>query len=173
MSISKSSISLLRVAVLFLASGLPAMAQSTTATLVGTIYDQTAAVMPNVKVTAVQQATGQQRSAITNEEGAFVLRSLPIGEYLVTAEIAGFKKEEFNNIVLQIDQTLRLDFNLKPGQVGETVTVQATASLLSVSSDVGSIVDNTRIVELPLNRREFLQLAELEPGVVPPPPGTG
>ncbi len=169
---AKFSKSLCRVVLFLLASGLSAFAQSTTATLEGTIYDPTNAVMPNVKVTAVQPATGQQRSAVTNEEGAFILRSLPIGEYAVTAEMAGFKKEEMTNIVLQIDQTVRIDFNLKPGQVGETITVQASAPLLSVSSDVGSVVDNQRIIELPMNRREFLQLAELEPGVVPPPPGT-
>src|SRR5262249_31572109 len=88
------------------------------------------------------------------------------------AELQGFRKEEVTNLVLQIDQTARLDFHLKAGQVSDTVTVIASAPLLSASSDVGSVVDNKRVVELPMNRREFLQLAELEPGVVPPPPDT-
>ncbi|MEO7651741.1 MAG: carboxypeptidase-like regulatory domain-containing protein, partial [Bryobacteraceae bacterium] len=172
MNLAARSRGLFPVALLAFATALNLAAQSTTATVVGTIYDQTGAVMPNVKVTAVQQDTGQQRSTTTNGEGAFVLRSLPIGQYHLTAELAGFKKEEMTNIVLQIDQTAQLDFNMKPGQVGESVTVQATAPLLSVTSDVGAVVDNKRIVELPMNRREFLQLAELEPGVVPPPPDT-
>src|SRR4051812_42241392 len=108
-----------RVFFLSFASALSLLAQSTTATLVGTIYDQTAAVMPKVKITALHHETGQRRTAFSNDEGAFVLPSLPIGQYQVTAELAGFKKEEITNVVLQIDQTARIDFNLKPGQVGE------------------------------------------------------
>ena len=147
--------------------------QTTTANIVGTVLDSTGSMMAGVKVTVVQLDTGRERVATTDSDGTYSIRALPIGRHTLTAESPGFKKEEVRDIVLQIDQTLRIDLQLSPGQVNETVTVAASAPLLqSVSSDVGAVVENKRIVELPMNRREFLQLAELEPGVVPPPPDT-
>lgn len=158
---------------LFLASLQTGWAQSTTANIVGSISDSSGSVMPGVRVTVTQTDTGRERVTTTDGEGNYSLRSLPIGRYTLTAESAGFKKEQMQDIVLQIDQTLRADLQLSPGQTSETIVVGASAPLLqSVTSDVGAVVENKRIVELPMNRREFLQLAELEPGVVPPPPDT-
>jgi hypothetical protein len=157
---------------LFLAA-VPALAQITAGNITGTVFDPTGAIIPGVKITAIHLETARERTALSDESGAYSLRALPIGQYKVIAESPGFKKEEVSGIILQIDQTARVDFRLTTGQLTETVQVEATAPLLSASSsDVGAVVDNKRIVELPMNRREFLQLAELEPGVVPPPPET-
>lgn len=163
----------LRLYFLFLAGIQTGWAQTTTASIVGTVTDASGSIVQGVRVTVVQTDTGRERVITTDADGSYSIRALPIGRYILTAESEGFKKEHVSDIVLQIDQALRADVQLSPGQVSETITVAASAPLLqSVSSDVGAVVENKRIVELPMNRREFLQLAELEPGVVPPPPDT-
>ncbi len=151
----------------------PLYGQTSTATIVGTVSDQTGAVIPGAQVSATHVDTGRVRTTSSNERGDYYIANVAIGRYNVSAELEGFSKQEVSDIVLQLDQTARVNLELRPGQVTEVITVEGTAPLLaSDSSDVGSVIENKQIVELPLNRREFLQLALLQPGVVPPPPGS-
>src|SRR4029450_8884977 len=83
--------------------------QSTTANVVGVVSDATGSVMPGVKVTELQLDTARERTTTTDSDGAYSVRALPIGRHILTAEAPGFKREEVRDIVLQIDQTLRVD----------------------------------------------------------------
>ncbi len=151
----------------------PAYGQVAGATLVGTVNDSSGAALPGVEVTATQTETGFVRTTIANESGDYRIPNLPLGRYSVSAQKQGFKKQEIKDIVLQLDQTARVDLSLQPGAITEVVEVTGAPPLLaSTTSDVGAVIENKQIVELPLNRREFLQLALLGPGVVEPPPGT-
>ena len=151
-----------------------AAAQGTTASIVGTVYDPSLAVVPGVDVTATHVDTGTTRIAVSNEAGRYTLRNLPIGRYTITAELPGFKKAEVTEIVLLLDQTAQIDLHLETGEITEIVTVEGSAEILlnKTTSDVGEVIGNERIVELPLNQREFLQLARLSPGVVQSVPGS-
>jgi outer membrane receptor protein involved in Fe transport len=151
-----------------------AAAQGTTASLVGTVYDPSLAIVPGVDVTATHVDTGTSRMAVSNEAGRYTLRNLPIGRYLVTAELPGFKKAEVTDIILLLDQTAQVDLHLETGEISEIVTVEGSAQVLlnKTTSDVGEVIQNKRIVELPLNQREFLQLARLAPGVIQSAPGS-
>ena len=151
----------------------PLYGQTSTATIVGTVTDQTGAVIPGAEITATHVDTGRVRVTATNERGDYTLTNVAIGRYNVAALLEGFSRQEVSDIVLQLDQTARVNLELRPGEVTEIVTVEGTAPVLaSDTSDVGGVIENTQIVELPLNKREFLQLALLQPGVVPPMPGT-
>lgn len=141
------------------------LAQSITATVSGTAKDQSGAVMPGVQVTATNKDTALTRSVITNERGEYVIPLLPIGNYSVTAELPGFRTEVRENIVLQVDQRLAVNFDLQVGELTERLVVTEAASLVqSETSSVGNVIENKRIVELPLNGREFQNLTLLVPG---------
>ncbi len=158
----------------FLASVSMVMAQGTTASIVGEVYDPSGAIVPGAAVTAVHVDTGTVRTALTNEAGRYAFRNLQTGRYIVSVEVAGFKKAQVSDITLLIDQTASIDLHLQAGEITETVTVEGSVLPLlnTATSDVGEVVENRRIVELPLNQREFLQLARLAPGVAPPVPGS-
>ena len=152
---------------------LPVTAQQTTATLVGTITDVSGAVMPNVVVRATNLSTNAQRDTRTDESGAYTLPFLTAGDYSVTATLPGFQVQKIDKVTLQVQQTARLDFAMKVGEVTETVNVEASAALLQTeTSTVGTVIDSTKIVDLPLNGRNFVQLAQLIPGVNAGTPGS-
>ena len=160
--------------VCFAAGFSTAAAQRTTAGIVGTVYDPSQAIVPGVDVAATHVDTGTTRLAVSNETGRYTLVNLPIGRYAVTAELPGFKKAEVTDIILLIDQTAQIDLYLETGEISEIVTVEGSGQVLlnKTTSDVGEVIQNKRIVELPLNQREFLQLARLAPGVVQSVPGS-
>ncbi|MBI4474529.1 MAG: carboxypeptidase regulatory-like domain-containing protein, partial [Acidobacteria bacterium] len=158
---------------LLLLFSLSAFAQSTTGTIAGTVKDQSGAVLPGVDMTIVNLATNQTRSAITNERGDYTVPQLQIGLYSVTAALPGFKTEVRPRIELQVDQRARIDFTLEVGEMTERVTVIDEAPLVqSTSASLGSVVDNQKIQQLPLNSRDFEKLALLVPGATPPQPGS-
>ena len=97
----------------------------TTATIVGTVTDTSGAVVPSTKITATQKAIGLNRSTTTNQSGNYVLSLLPVGEYDITTEISGFKKNTVSGIVLQVNQDARVDIVLEVGAVTETVNVSS------------------------------------------------
>src|SRR2546425_1186484 len=141
--------------VLMLSTG--AFAQS--ATVSGTARDQSGAVLPGVQVTVTNTGTSLTRSVVTNERGTYVVPQLPIGNYELTAELPGFKTAARSGIVLQVDQRTTVDFEMQVGEVTERLLVTEAAPLVqSETSSVGSVVENKRIVELPLNGREFQNL---------------
>lgn len=132
----------------------------------GEIHDSSGAVIPGVSVTATNTGTNVARSATTNEAGIYSFPALNPGNYTIRAEKQGFKAVTRSNIELQVQQNARLDLELPLGQVSESVEVSASAALLSTeNATVGTVIENKRIVELPLNGRNYLQLVSLAPNV--------
>lgn len=143
-------------------------AQTPTGTITGTVRDETGAVIPGATVTVMNVRTSSTRTASTDAAGSYQIPLLPPGEYQVSVEMMGFKKEVRTGIVLQVQQIAVVDFTLRVGQITEEILVTGEVSLVeSKSSSVGSVIDEKRILELPLNGREVLQLNLLVPGVVP------
>ena len=152
---------------------LPCNAQQTTATLLGTITDTSGASVSGVVVKATNLATSFAREGISDASGAYSIRSLPAGAYRVTASRPGFQMQRIDNIVLQVEQSARVDIGLQVGNVSETVNVSASGAVLQTeNATVGTVIDSAKIVDLPLNGRNFIQLAQLIPGVNPGTPGS-
>src|SRR5262245_35002623 len=112
----------------------PAAAQAGTAEIAGTVKDSTDAVLPGVSITLVNQASGQRRQLLTDSDGNYVALLLPVGQYTIRAELAGFNLLVRQGVVLQLGEKVRLDLTLEVGQVTEEVTVEEAAPLLNTSS---------------------------------------
>src|SRR5438132_12363507 len=148
--------------VVWLASISMVAAQSTTAQISGTVKDQSGAVLPGVEITVTQTATGAKRTAVSNETGNYVLASLPLGPYMLEAALPGFKAYVQTGIVLQVDASPTINIVLEVGQVTDQVEVQSNAALVEThSSGLGTVVDNQRVIELPLNGRNVTELVFL------------
>jgi hypothetical protein len=146
------------------------MAQVGGSALAGHVVDQAAAGVPGAVVTLVAPATGLARTTVTDRSGAFAVQGLPPGAYVVRVEVNGFRPLTREGVRLATGETVRLDLRVELGGVTDAVTVRADASLLrSGSSGLGHVVDNRRVVDLPLNGRSFMTLASLVPGVAMPP----
>ncbi len=144
----------------------PVAAQQTTGTITGRVLDAQGAAVPGAAVTALQTATGFTRTVVTDAEGVYRLTALPVGIYDVTTELTGFTTFEQKGIILNVGQTLSIDFGLKVAAVAETITVTGESPLIETSaSSVGGVVDVRRIESLPLNGRQFANLAATIPGV--------
>ena len=157
----------------FLFTCASALAQETTATVAGQVQDSSGAGIAGARVTAHNVGTGLERTVTTNESANYVLPLLPIGTYDISAEKEGFKKIVETGVILQVDQHARVDFKLQVGATSDSVQVTADVPLTQTdSSSVGSVIDNTKVVELPLNGRQFYNLALLVPGVAPPAQGS-
>jgi hypothetical protein len=141
--------------------------QVSTGEIIGTITDASGGAVANAKITASNAATGVSRQTAAGENtGDYIITLLPPGTYTISVEAAGFRKAVQNDVTLQVNQRLRLDVALQVGQVSETVEVNAAPPLLeSQSSSVGSVISQQFVSELPLNGRNFVQLAILTPGV--------
>lgn len=141
--------------------------QTASTQILGLITDSSGAVVPGATVTAKRVETGDVRTATSNETGNFIFPLVDSGAYEVTCAAAGFKTEIRRNVVLELNQKARIDFQLQVGQQAETVDVSSSLPLLKTEdATLGSVVDNKRIIELPLNGRNFAQAATLMPGVV-------
>ena len=139
-------------------------------TVVGTVTDTTGSVVPGVKVTVTDQGTKVARSVNANEQGYFVIPALHPSTYDVTAAAPGFATFSQNNVTLLADQSLTVDFQMKVGQATETVTVETNALQVNTSSStISQVVEEKRIVDLPLNGRNPVTLALLVPGTVQAP----
>ncbi len=146
----------------------PGMAQQST--IQGVVTDATEAVIPGAKITVRNLATGVQLTATTNSVGFYSIPFLAPGAYEVTAESEGFAPQTKQNLRLDVGQVARVDFALELGTVAETIEVAAAAALINTeTTTVGQVIDNKRIVELPLNGRNYLELAQLTVGVGPAP----
>ncbi len=144
-------------------------AQGVRATVVGRVTDDTGAVVPGAKITITNVGTNDSRSVIVNDSGEYAVPQLAPGQYTVTAEYAGFNKVVRSGIVLETGQQARIDIALKVGTVSEEVEVSAAAPLVTTeNAALGNVVDQKKIVELPLNGRDYLQLAFLQPNVFAP-----
>ncbi len=166
---------LLLVAALCCASFLvrPAAAQENTATITGQATDPSGAGTPGAVVSARNVQPGLQRQTVTAETGNYTIPLLPVGTYEISAVKDGFKRNVQTGIVLQVDQRARVDFQLQVGAASESIQVTAEVPLTQTeTSSVGSVIDNQKVAEMPLNGRQFYSLALLVPGVAPPAQGS-
>src|SRR2546425_3845380 len=140
--------------------------QGTQGGLVGTIRDEKGAEIFGAKVRVTNVGTGLQRETTTADNGLYRALALPTGTYEVTAEAQGFATTTVKDIEIGVDQTRTLDLALRVSARAETVTVQANADLTQTeTTKLGEIIDNRKVEDLPLNGRDFAQLARLNPGV--------
>ncbi len=138
-----------------------------TAQISGTARDQSGAVLPGVEVKVTQTETGVTRTAVTNETGSYVLPNLAVGPYRLEAALPGFRTYLQSGIVLQVNASPVINIVLEVGQVAEQVEVQANAALVDTrNSTVGSVIENERVLELPLNGRNVTDLIALAGGTV-------
>ncbi len=163
---------MLRIAVCILSIRALSHAQVTTADLLGTIRDASGAIVGAAEVEATGIATNFKRQTSSDNDGNYVLPNLPIGEYELSVSAKGFKKEMRRGIVLQVQQRARVDIELQPGSVTESISVTAAVPIVNTEDAVfGDVVDNKRVVELPLNGRNFNVLALLTPNIQNGVPG--
>ena len=148
----------------------PAGAQIGGAALTGTVLDQAGSAVPGATLTITAAGTNLSRTTVTREDGTYVVPGLSPGLYAARVELNGFRPLVRDGIGLATGETMRLDLLLEVGSVAEAITVTADAPLLrSETSGLGHVIDNRRIVDLPLNGRSFITLATLAPGVAVPP----
>jgi hypothetical protein len=155
------------VAVLLTAAllGLPLLGQ-TFGDISGEVRDSSGAVIAGARVSITNTGTGATRENVSNESGLYSFPSLAPGTYNLRAEKQGFKSASVASFQLQVQQSARIDLEMQVGQVSETIEVSASAAVLSTeNATVGTVIENKRIVELPLNGRNYLQLVSLAPNV--------
>ena len=144
----------------------PCVSQVASAELSGTVFDVSGSVVPGGKVTATNLATNVSRIAESGKDGSYVLTQLPPGDYTLSVEAPGFRKLVQSGITLQINQQARVDLSLQLGQLADTVEITGQPPLLEAeSSSLGTVVNEQLVNQLPLNGRNFIQLATLSPGV--------
>jgi outer membrane receptor protein involved in Fe transport len=155
-------------AILLFSAAPGALPQNAGGRIVGTIVDQNGASIPNAKVTIVNDATQVHYDTKTNNDGYFQALDLPIGSYDITIGADRFRSLTYKSQTLQINQVLRLDSKLDIGAVAEVVEVKDQADVIeTVNPTVGASVTGRTLTDMPLNGRNVLQLALLQPGVTP------
>lgn len=144
---------------------LTAAAQETTGTITGVTTDSTGGVLPGVTVTLKSVNTGAVRSVVTNEAGIYIASGLSVGTYEVTFELQGFQSATQRNITLHVNDRLQIDSRMNVGGVAESVIVSAASPLIQPIAALQTTMGTQQVQELPLNNRNFVQLATLAPGV--------
>jgi len=130
--------------------------------ITGEVKDPSGALVPNATITATNTATNVARTTQTNSAGLYVFPDLIPGPYQVRAATAGFQTAVTSNIELQVQQTARVDFALSVGQATQTVDVSANAALLATeNATVGTVIEEQRIMDLPLNGRSYFSMVAL------------
>lgn len=159
-----------RVLLVFCAAVLAAssaFAQYGRGVILGAVSDATGAVLPNMKVTALNTATNESREVTTDSNGNFQFNAMPSGFYNVSASGASFKTSTADKLELRVNSQLRVDIVMQLGGVSEKVQVEATAPQLQTNTAVmGTVIDARTMIELPLNSRNFFDLAALTPGSI-------
>jgi hypothetical protein len=157
-----------------LCASLTAEAQVASGKIVGTVKDTSGAIISAATITVVESQTNAERKTSTNSQGDYVVTELKPGTYTVKAEQKGFKTALEASFKLDINQVVRVDFSLVIGSIEQQVEVTSAAPLIeSETSSLGQVIDESRVHELPLNGRNFIQLAYLSPGVNIGPASTG
>jgi outer membrane receptor protein involved in Fe transport len=147
-------------------------AQQTAGIISGVVKDETGGVLPGVSLTARNTGTEATRTVISDDEGRYRLPQLVPGDYELQAELAGFQTAVLQGITLSMAQEAVVSVTLRVGEISEQVVVSAEISLIeTTTANVGALVDNQTIRDLPLNGRDFMQLAALQEGVVTPMSG--
>lgn len=156
------------LSLLFLLAPASLLAQLNTATLHGIVTDPTGSAIPAAQITITNTDTGVARTTVTDSVGDYTVPSLQPGNYSVSAVREGFEKIQRSNVSLQVGQSAALNLTLQVGNTSQTVTVTSTAlALETTDTSLGSVMSEKQVQDLPLNGRQFSQLLELAPGVVP------
>jgi outer membrane receptor protein involved in Fe transport len=143
-----------------------ASALAQTGAVTGTAKDQSGAVLPGVSISVTNTGTNAARAGLTDERGDYTVRLLPVGMYKITAELPGFRTGVAENIKVDVNDNIRIDFSLQVGNVTEQLVVTEASPLVqSETSSVGKVIDGQKIAELPLNGRHFESLINMVPGV--------
>ena len=143
----------------------PVLHGQATGSISGTVSDPTGAVVSGAKITVTAEAIGLNRESKTDETGHYLIPLLPVAHYTVRVELQGFQAAEAKDIRLQVDERRELDFNLAPASVREAVEVTATeVAVETTTPTLGQVINSQQVAELPLNGRDFVQLATLTPG---------
>jgi len=141
-------------------------AQSTGGRILGRVADPTGAVLAQVSVTATNEATGVSRNTQTNDNGDYVFPEVPVGTYTLNFDLTGFKKSVRHGVTLEINQVITLNMVMEIGEAKEVVEVTSEAPLVdTTSTQLGAVVNNRSVNELPLNERDTYQFLQLQPGV--------
>src|SRR5580658_1194729 len=150
-----------------------AWAQKDTGAIAGTVKDPSGAVVAGAKVRVTDVDRGTEIDAVTNQVGEYTVSPLKVGRYKVTVEKAGFKTVVAGPVTVEVQEHPAVNVTLQVGQAGETVTVTTQSPQLETeTSDLGQVISGDRAVTLPLNGRNYAQLALLGAGVVPSEPGS-
>jgi Carboxypeptidase regulatory-like domain len=145
----------------------PAWAQTANEKIQGTVTDPSGAAAPGVKVVATNTGTNLTYEATTNADGGYLLLNLPVGTYILKATGSGFRTMTSTSINLSVDQVYVWNIKMELGQVSETVTVEAGAvQVQTVNTQLGTVINGSTIVDMPLNGRNWTQLQQLQPGVM-------
>ncbi|MGZ8866930.1 MAG: outer membrane beta-barrel protein, partial [Thermoanaerobaculia bacterium] len=172
MTRSSRTSSLLPVSLLLIVLFAPAVLAQSTARIEGIVTDNTGAPLPGATVTALHVETNQSRVAVTGSDGSYTITPLAVGDYRVSVELSGFRSS-VTPLRLRVNQVARIDVPLALGAVTETMTVTAAAPLIEKStSHISTIIEEEQVENLPLNGRNFTQLATLVPGVTRGIPGS-
>jgi len=156
----------LGVGIWFLICAPRAFAQINTGQIMGTIKDSQGLVIAGVQVTIGNEQTGETFQVMTNEVGDYLACALPVGSYALTVEQSGFKRYNRTGVALTGGQLLRVDVALEVGSATDTVVVTAEVPPVNVTtSTLDTMIDDKRLVDLPMNGRNMLSLASLTPGV--------
>jgi len=160
------------IGLILLALGSFAVAQTNTGEIAGVVKDSSGGVLPGATVTARHPASGTVIERVTDAEGRFFFPALRIGQWEITAVLSGFAPQT-EKVALQIGRTLGLEITLSVEGLAEQVTVESRAPLLQTrTAEISDVIENRVVVQLPLNGRNFLNLAQLSDAVVIPPGGT-
>ena len=172
--LSAPAIRLMLLALVFIACAPgTGLAQYNNAEIAGVVVDDQGAVLPGVTVVATNTASGFTLERQSDSAGRFFLPGLPVGEYTLTATLFGFKQFTGTGLLLRVGQRIEVSVTLQIGQLTDTVTVTADTPLLRTANvEIAEVIDNRKVEELPLNGRQFIQLAQLTDGVAIPPGGT-
>ena len=142
-------------------------AQGTTGRILGRIADPSGAVLAKVSVTATNDATGVTHNTASSDSGDYVFPDLPVGTYSLTFDLQGFKKTVRHGVSLDLNQVITLNMTLQLGATQEVVDVTSEAPLVdTTSTQLGAVMDNRQVANLPLNSRDTYQLLQLQPGVM-------
>src|SRR5271169_4080532 len=138
----------------------------------GTVKDSSGALVPGDKLTLSNTETNAHGSTVTNTSGEFQFLQLAPATYSLVAESSGFKKATVSSVLVQVDQVTHVELAMEVGSLSESVQVEGVAPLLeNDKSTMSSVVDTRTIANMPLNARQYLDLALLTPGAVPSQPG--
>ncbi len=150
--------SLWLIGMLLLPSSMPLLAQQVNGSMTGTVTDASGATVPGATVRVKSKDTNATRESATDGSGNYTIPFLPPGDYAVTVTAKGSQTQNIANLNLQVQQTLRQDFQLAVGDMAQSVNVDATAATLQTDSAVvGTVIDSAKVVQLPLNGRPWGQ----------------